>query len=98
MNMDRDCITLYDTARILMTVGHSGVSEDLYYFCHQQQESSELRETDGKNLQSGSAQVCGFIMSLDFRGKDSNYPPAGKEGKDQAFSSFAHELDDNTDK
>ena len=34
MNMDKDCITFYDTARILMTVGHLGFSEDMCYLGH----------------------------------------------------------------
>lgn len=38
-------------------------------------------------------------MSLDFRVKDSNYPPAGEEGKDQELlSSLEHELENNVDK
>lgn len=51
-------------------------------------------------MQIGTTQVCGFIMSLDFRLKDPNYPSPGKKaGKGQALlSSFEHELDDNVDK
>lgn len=34
MNMDKDCITFYDTAGILTTVGHLGFSEDMCYLGH----------------------------------------------------------------
>lgn len=34
MNMDKDCITFYDTAGILTTVGYLGFSEDTCYLGH----------------------------------------------------------------